>query len=62
MAPTYTANEIKQMCINFDSGAFKILVDLIDEELELYDEEDLSILCQASMILFTRALLNNLKW
>ncbi len=50
------------MCINFDSGAFKILVDLIDEELELYDEEDLSILCQASMILFTRALLNNLKW
>ncbi len=60
--PIYTANEIKQMCLNFDSGAFKILADLMDEELDLYDEEDLAVLCQASIILFCRAVINNIKW
>lgn len=47
------------MCMDFtfDFGTFKILVDLIEDEMQLYNEEDLLIIMQGSFILFTRSLL-----
>lgn len=61
--PTYTAIELKEMCADFifDYGTFKIIIDLIDEELDLYNEDDLIIIMQASMIIFCRTLINK-KW
>lgn len=57
--PTYTANEILEMCLNFelDYSTFKILIDLIDQEMKFYNEGDLAVLMQASMIVFTRSML-----
>ncbi len=57
--PTYSAQEIKQMCIttSMHPDAFKIIAEVIEEEIELYNQDDLIILCEASMILFTRSLL-----
>lgn len=57
--PTYTAIEIRDMCLSFelDFGTFKILIDLIESELPLYDENDLLMLTHASMIVFSRAML-----
>lgn len=57
--PTYTAMQIKQMAANpmIDLEALKILVELINEELELYSVEDMAIVSHASMMLFTRSLL-----
>lgn len=56
---TYTANEVKEMCstFTFDKGELRILTDLLNEELELYSEQDLVILIQAAMILFIRSLI-----
>ncbi len=47
------------MCskMDMDEGAFRILAKLIDEEIELYEPEDLFIIAHASMMLFTRSLL-----
>lgn len=60
--PTYTAIELKEMCTDFifDYGTFRIIIDLIEEELDLYDQDDLIIIMQASMIIFSRALISNL--
>lgn len=57
--PTYTAIELKEMCVDFifDYETFRIIIDLIEEELELYDQDDLIIIMQASMIIFARSLL-----
>lgn len=57
--PTYTAKQVKEMCMNLelDREAFKIMIDLIEEEMDLYSEEDLAVLVQASMIMFTRSML-----
>lgn len=57
--PTYQASEIKRMCLSMDMEheTFKILSDLIEEELHLYKEDELVILCECSMIMFTRSLL-----
>ncbi len=63
--PTYTAAEIKNMCLNFDLDfySFKILIELIERELHLYSEEDLIVLMQASIIVFNRSLLQmSLRW
>lgn len=58
MTPIYTATEIKQMAGSLSNlDAIKILAGLIDEELDLYSQEDVIILMQASTILFTRSLL-----
>lgn len=56
--PTYTAFQVRQMCqsMTMDYEGFKVLQELIDEEIDLYTEEDLIILMQASMIAFTRAM------
>lgn len=58
--PTYTADEIKQMCLNLEMEyeTFKILTELIENELELYSTEEMEILTEASFIMFNRALLN----
>jgi hypothetical protein len=58
-APTYTAGQIKEMCLywTLDYTTFKIIADLVEEELDRYSEEDLIILCQASMIFFSRSML-----
>lgn len=57
-APTYTAQEIKIMCSKVnDVESFRILTKLIDEEIDLYNQEDMIILIEASMMLFTRSLL-----
>lgn len=66
-APTYTAMEIRQMCIDFslEYSIFKTIVDLVEEEFELYSDEDLIILMQASVIMFSRTImkvsLNNMR-
>ena len=58
-SPTYTASEIKAMCskMELDYEAFKVLADLIDEEIDLYSEDELVILCEASMMIFSRSML-----
>jgi hypothetical protein len=57
--PTYTANEIKAMCskMDMDYNSFKILAELIDEEIDLYEPEDIPVLMMASMIIFTRSMM-----
>ena len=59
MQPTYKAEEIRKMCLELpmDHGTFSLLVEVIEEDLELYNEDELVILFQASMIMFTRSLL-----
>jgi len=67
IAPTYSAMEIKSMCINFslEYSIFKTIVDIIEDEFELYNDEDLIILMQASVIMFSRSMLklslNNMR-
>ena len=67
IAPTYSATEIKSMCINFslEYSIFKTIVDIIEDEFELYNDEDLIILMQASVIMFSRSMLklslNNMR-
>lgn len=58
-SPTYSAIEIKQMCSNFalEYEVFKTIVDIVEEEIDLYDEEDLIIITQASLIMFSRSML-----
>lgn len=57
--PTYTADEILQMCLDnqLDNGTVKILIELVDDELNLYDEDELTIILRASMICWIRSLL-----
>jgi hypothetical protein len=57
--PTYTATEIKAMCskMDMDHDSFKVLAELIDEEIDLYEPEDIPVLMMASMIIFTRSLM-----
>lgn len=43
--------------MDMEHETFKILSDLIEEELHLYKEDELVILCECSMIMFTRSLL-----
>jgi hypothetical protein len=59
MHPTYSAKQVKELChhMELDHEAFKILTEIVEEEMNLYSEEDLIILCQASMILFSRSML-----
>lgn len=47
------------MCQDLDPQyeTFKILQELIDEEIDLYTDEDIPVLMTASMIAFTRSLL-----
>ena len=65
--PTYSALEIKDMCTNFslEYSIFKTIVDIIEDEFELYNDEDLIILMQASVIMFSRSMLklslNNMR-
>jgi hypothetical protein len=37
--------------------SFKILAELIDEEIDLYEPEEIPVLMMASMIIFTRSLM-----
>lgn len=57
--PTYTANEIKKMVSTFgvEYETFKTISDIVEEEIDLYSQEELIILTEASMIMFTRSLL-----
>ena len=57
--PTYKAEEIRIMCLELpmDHATFSILVGVIEEDLELYNEDELIVLFQASMIMFTRSIL-----
>jgi len=65
--PTYSAKEILSMCTHFslEYSIFKTIVDIIEEEFELYSDEDLIILMQASVIMFSRSMLklslNNMR-
>jgi hypothetical protein len=38
-------------------NTFKLMTELIEEELHLYSDEDLVILVEASMIMFARCML-----
>lgn len=59
MIPTYTAIEIRQMAakMDMDIEAYRTLAKLIDEEIDGYEGDDLMIIAEASMMLFTRSLL-----
>lgn len=60
--PTYTAEEIKEKVTQVnDIESYKILAKLIDEEIDLYETEDLLTLADASMKLFIRSLLFGAK-
>lgn len=61
--PTYTATEVKKMCANFafDYITFNVLVNLIDDEFDLYEAEDLPILMDAAMIIFIRSIINKIR-
>lgn len=62
MTPTYTAQEIKEKVTQVnDIESYKILAKLIDEEIDLYEADDLPILTEASMKLFIRSLLFGAK-
>lgn len=41
-----------------DEQGFRILAELIDEEISLYEPTDMFILAHASMMLFTRSLVS----
>jgi hypothetical protein len=58
-SPTYSAEEIREMCINFELEyeSFKTIVDLVDQEMSLYTDEELVIIMQASVIMFSRSML-----
>lgn len=58
-SPTYSATEILTMCLSLELeyGTFKILIDLIEDEMPLYGPDELVILMQASMVVLTRSLL-----
>ena len=58
-APTYSAKELRQMSLTLDVDyeGYKILTELINEEFDLYSEEDMPVIIQVSMTLFTKALL-----
>lgn len=57
-SPTYSAYEVKRLCLEMESdGDFKILAELIEEEIDLYPVDQLPVLIEASMIIFTRSLL-----
>lgn len=47
------------MCQNMelDYQGFKVLQELIDEEIDLYPDEDIPVLMTASMIAFTRSMI-----
>jgi hypothetical protein len=47
------------MCskMDMDHDSFKVLAELIDEEIDLYEPEDIPVLMMASMIIFTRSLM-----
>lgn len=45
------------MKLEVEHDTFKTLVELIEEEIDLYGPEDMIILTQASFIMFNRALL-----
>ncbi len=62
MQPTYTAEEIKEMCkaADFDFESYSKLAELIEEEIHLYSPEDLHVLAQASIIAMNRGLINKL--
>ena len=59
MIPTYTATEIKKLCktVDVEYDTVKLITEIIEEDLDLYSEDDLVILMEASMIMFTRCLL-----
>lgn len=59
-APTYTAQQIKEMVANpdMDQEGFRILAELISEEIGLYEPHELPTLTHASFILFNRSLLS----
>lgn len=60
--PTYTAEEIREKVTQVnDIESYKILAKLIDEEIDLYETEDLLTLADASMKLFIRSLLLGAK-
>lgn len=60
--PTYTAEEVKAMCSTFTFGSteLRVLTDLLNEELDLYEEQDIAVLIQAASILFIRSLISKL--
>lgn len=56
--PTYSAAEIKKLCMEMELDQdFQVLSQLIEEEMHLYSADEIPILVEASMIAFTRSLL-----
>jgi hypothetical protein len=55
--PTYSPAEIRQMCQSIDVESYKTLIEILDEEIDLYNDEELKELMNVSMIIFTRTLL-----
>lgn len=63
MQPTYSAEEIKAICstTDFDYDSYKILIELIEQEIDHYTSDELVTLAQASVIALNRVLLKLFK-
>lgn len=61
--PTYSAKDILELSrtVKPEYDTVKIIFDLIEEEIDLYDEKELVILFQASLILFNKTFLYAIK-
>lgn len=56
MIPTYKACEIKRMCMVIDLDGFKILSEIINEEIDFYNLDELITITEATMIFLNRSL------
>lgn len=55
--PTYSVSEIRAMMKSMDLDSMKVLIKLIDEEIDLYEGEELEQMTHVALVLFTRSLL-----
>lgn len=57
--PTYTAMELKDLCKR-DLGPeeFRTIANLINEEIDLYDEKDIELIIEVSFELLARSLIS----
>lgn len=58
-APTYTAHEIHKMCCTMalEGDTFKILCDLVEEEMDCYTNDELLFINDGLFRLFLRRLI-----
>lgn len=57
-APTYTAKEVKEFATTItDAAQMRAIAELITEEIDLYEEEEMAMMMQASMMIFIKSMM-----